>query len=260
MLRMIDTHSHLFTEEFDADRKEVLRRAKEEGISRIYMPNIDETTIDRLLQVCEDNKGYCFPMMGLHPTSVNENFEIALQQVRQCLEEHCDQFVAIGEIGVDLYWDDSFLDQQLEAFDRQVRWALEMNLPIVVHCRKAIQYIYKVLLPYKDTALRGIFHSFTGDPGEAELMLQFERFMIGVNGIVTFKKSTIPAILHQIPFERIVLETDSPYLTPVPHRGERNESSYIRYILMKVADVLGRSPDEVAAQTSDNALRLFAAQ
>lgn len=258
MLRMIDTHSHLFTEEFDADRAEVLKRAKEEGVNRIYMPNIDETTIDRLLQVCEDNSGYCFPMMGLHPTSVNENFEIALQQVRQCLEVHREKFVAVGEIGIDLYWDDTFLQQQLEVFDRQVRWALELNLPIVVHCRKAIQYIYKVLLPYKDTELRGIFHSFTGDPEEAELMLQFERFMIGVNGIVTFKKSTIPAVLPQIPFERIVLETDSPYLTPVPHRGERNESSYICYTLMKVAEVLGRLPEEVAAQTTDNAMRMFA--
>ncbi|MBO7418081.1 MAG: TatD family hydrolase [Bacteroidaceae bacterium] len=260
MLRMIDTHSHLFTEEFDADRAEVLKRAKEEGVSRIYMPNIDETTLDRLLQVCEDNNGYCFPMMGLHPTSVNENFDIALQQVRQCLEAHRDKFVAVGEIGIDLYWDDTFLEQQLEVFDTQIKWALEMNLPIVVHCRKAIHYIYKVLLPYKDTALRGIFHSFTGDSEEAELMLQFERFMIGVNGIVTFKKSAIPAVLPSIPFERIVLETDSPYLTPVPHRGERNESSYIRYTLMKVAEVLSLSPEKVATQTTNNALRMFAAQ
>lgn len=257
MLRIVDTHSHLFTEEFDADRAAVLKRAKDEGVTRIYMPNIDETTIDRLLQVCEDNSGYCFPMMGLHPTSVNEDFEIALQQVHQCLVAHRDKFVAIGEIGVDLYWDDTFLTQQLDVFDRQVKWALELDLPIVVHCRKAIHYIYKVLLPYKDTSLRGIFHSFTGDPEEAELMLQFERFMIGVNGIVTFKKSAIPAILPQLPVERLVLETDSPYLTPVPHRGERNESSYICYTLMKVAQVLGCSPEDLAAQTSANALRMF---
>ena len=151
----------------------------------------------------------------------------------------------------------TFLDQQIEVFDRQVRWALELDLPIVVHCREAIQYIYKVLLPYKDTALRGIFHSFTGDPVEAELMLQFKRFMIGVNGIVTFKKSVIPTILPQLPIERLVLETDSPYLTPVPHRGERNESSYIGYTLMKVAQVLGCKPEELAVQTSENALRLF---
>lgn len=257
MLRIVDTHSHLFTEEFDADRAAVLKRAKDEGVTRIYMPNIDETTIDRLLQVCEDNSGYCFPMMGLHPTSVNEDFEIALQQVHQCLVAHRGKFVAIGEIGVDLYWDDTFLTQQLDVFDRQVKWALELDLPIVVHCRKAIHYIYKVLLPYKDTSLRGIFHSFTGDPEEAELMLQFERFMIGVNGIVTFKKSAIPAILPQLPVERLVLETDSPYLTPVPHRGERNESSYICYTLMKVAQVLGCSPEDLAAQTSANALRMF---
>jgi TatD DNase family protein len=257
MLRIVDTHSHLFTEEFDADRAAVLKRAKDEGVTRIYMPNIDETTIDRLLQVCEDNSGYCFPMMGLHPTSVNEDFEIALQQVHQCLVAHRDKFVAIGEIGVDLYWDDTFLTQQLDVFDRQVKWALELDLPIVVHCRKAIQYIYKVLLPYKESSLRGIFHSFTGDPEEAELMLQFERFMIGVNGIVTFKKSAIPAILPQLPVERLVLETDSPYLTPVPHRGERNESSYICYTLMKVAQVLGCSPEDLAAQTSANALRMF---
>ena len=257
MLRIIDTHSHLFTEEFDADRTAVLRRAKEEGVTRIYMPNIDETTIDRLLQVCEDNSGYCFPMMGLHPTSVNEHFEIALQQIHQCLMTRREQFVAVGEIGLDLYWDDTYLEQQMKVFDLQVRWALEMDLPIVVHCRKAIQYIYKVLYPYKNTALRGIFHSFTGDPEEAELMLQFKRFMIGVNGIVTFKKSALPAILPQIPVERLVLETDAPYLTPVPHRGERNESAYICYTLMKVAQVLGCSPEELADQTSANAMRIF---
>ena len=259
MWPIIDTHSHLFTEEFDTDRTEVLQRAKKQGVTRIYMPNIDETTIDRLLQVCEDNSGYCFPMMGLHPTSVNENFEIALQQVSQCLMTHRNLFVAVGEIGIDLYWDNTFLQQQIEAFDRQVRWALELDLPIVVHCRKAIQYIYKVLLPYKDTTLRGIFHSFTGDSDEVELMLQFDRFMIGVNGIVTFKKSVIPAVLPQLPLERLVLETDSPYLTPVPHRGERNESSYICYTLMKVAQVLGLTPEELAAQTSANALRMFGA-
>lgn len=259
MLRIIDTHSHLFTEEFDADRTAVLKRAEEEGVSRIYMPNIDETTISRLLQVCEDYSGYCFPMMGLHPTSVNEHFEIALQQVHQCLMTHCERFVAVGEIGIDLYWDDTFLEQQIDVFDRQVRWALEMDLPIVVHCRNAFQYIYKVLISYKDTTLRGIFHSFTGDPEEAELMLQFKRFMIGVNGIVTFKKSVIPSVLPQIPVERLVLETDAPYLTPVPHRGERNESAYIRYTLMKVAQVLGCSPEELAEQTTANAMRMFGA-
>ena len=259
MLRIIDTHSHLFTEEFDADRTAVLKRAEEEGVTRIYMPNIDETTISRLLQVCEDYSGYCFPMMGLHPTSVNEHFEIALQQVHQCLMTHRERFVAVGEIGIDLYWDDTFLEQQIDVFDRQVRWALEMDLPIVVHCRNAFQYIYKVLISYKDTPLRGIFHSFTGDPEEAELMLQFKRFMIGVNGIVTFKKSVIPSVLPQIPVERLVLETDAPYLTPVPHRGERNESAYIRYTLMKVAQVLGCSPEELAEQTTANAMRMFGA-
>lgn len=259
MLRIIDTHSHLFTEEFDADRTAVLKRAEEEGVSRIYMPNIDETTISRLLQVCEDYSGYCFPMMGLHPTSVNEHFEIALQQVHQCLMTHRERFVAVGEIGIDLYWDDTFLEQQIDVFGRQVRWALEMDLPIVVHCRNAFQYIYKVLISYKDTTLRGIFHSFTGDPEEAELMLQFKRFMIGVNGIVTFKKSAIPSVLPQIPVERLVLETDAPYLTPVPHRGERNESAYIRYTLMKVAQVLGCSPEELAEQTTANAMRMFGA-
>ena len=259
-MRMIDTHSHLFTEEFDTDRAAVLERAKKEGVTRIYMPNIDETTIESLLRVCEDNSGYCFPMMGLHPTSVNEHYQKALQQVHECLIAHQGRFVAVGEIGIDLYWDDTFLTEQIDVFNRQVQWALELDLPIVVHCRKAFQYIYKVLLPYKDTSLRGIFHSFTGDSEEAGLMLQFERFMLGINGIVTFKKSTIPAILPQIPLERIVLETDSPYLTPVPHRGERNESAYIGYTLMKVAEVLHRSAEEVADQTSENALRMFEAR
>lgn len=259
MWPVIDTHSHLFAEQFDADRAEVLQRAREQGVTRIYMPNIDETTIDRVLKVSEDNSGYCFPMMGLHPTSVNENFEIALQQVRHWLTIRRDQFVAVGEIGIDLYWDDAFLEQQVAVFEQQVKWALELDLPIVVHCRKAMQYIYKVLLPYKDTSLRGIFHSFTGDPEEAELMLRFKRFMIGVNGIVTFKKSAIPTMLPQVPVDRLVLETDAPYLAPAPHRGERNESSYICCTLMKVAQVLACSPEELAAQTSANALRVFGA-
>ena len=257
MWTIIDTHSHLFTEEFDSDRAEVLQRAKEQGVTRIYMPNIDETTIDRLLKVCEDNSGYCFPMMGLHPTSVNENFEIKLQQVYQCLMARRDLFVAVGEIGIDLYWDNTFLDQQIEVFDRQVRWALELDLPIVVHCREAIQYIYKVLLPYKDTALRGIFHSFTGDSVEAELMLQFKRFMIGVNGIVTFKKSVIPTILPQLPIERLVLETDSPYMAPVPHRGKRNESAYIIEIAKELSTLYDKSLNEIDRITTENAIRIF---
>ena len=256
-MRIIDTHSHLFADEFDTDREEVIQRAKDVGVARIYMPNIDDTTIERLLEVCETYKGYCFPLMGLHPTSVTADYKEPLNKVYQCLQSCRNKFVGIGEIGIDLYWDDTFLNQQVKVFETQVRWALELDLPIVIHCRKAMPYIYKVLLPYKETKLRGIFHSFTGEQEEAEMMLEFSRFMIGINGIVTFKKSSIPAILPQIPMQRIVLETDSPYLAPVPHRGRRNESSYIFDTLNKVAEVLKQEPEEVARVTSENALRLF---
>ncbi len=220
------------------------------------MPNIDSTTVEPLLQVCAEYEGYCFPMIGLHPTSVDAGYEKELDIVERWLRSSA-RFVAIGEIGIDLYWDATFLDAQLEAFDKQLRWALEYDLPVVIHSREAFDYIYKVLSAYRDTSLRGILHSFTGTVEEAGQILDLPNFLIGINGVVTFKKSTLPEVLRYIPLSRIVLETDAPYLAPVPNRGKRNESAYVKDTLMKVAEVYGELPEKVAQVTAENALNMF---
>ncbi|WP_308746783.1 TatD family hydrolase [uncultured Bacteroides sp.] len=253
---LIDTHSHLFLEEFSEDLSQVIERAREAGVSYIFMPNIDSTTINPMLSVCAGYPGYCFPMIGLHPTSVNETYEQELAVVHEQLAG-TNRYVAIGEIGLDLYWDKTFLKEQLLVFQRQIEWALEYRLPIVIHSRDAFEYIYKVMEPYKNTPLTGIFHSFTGTVEEAEKLLEFEGFMLGVNGVVTFKKSALPETLLTVPLERIVLETDSPYLTPVPNRGKRNESANVKDTLAKVAEIY-RMPFEYVSQvTSENALKVF---
>ena len=195
-------------------------------------------------------------MIGLHPTSVNANYEKELEIVARELK-FSKEYVAIGEIGMDLYWDKTYLKEQQIVLDKQVNWALEYDLPIVIHCRDAFDYIYKVLEPYKKTPLRGIFHSFTGTAEEATRVLEFSDFFSGINGVVTFKKSHLPEILAGIPLEKIVLETDSPYLTPVPNRGKRNESAYVKDTLMKVSEIYGMSPEAVGDVTSENALKVF---
>ena len=253
---LVDSHSHLFLEEFAEDLPQVIKRAQDAGVTHIFMPNIDSTTIQPLLSVCASYKGLCFPMIGLHPTSVNESYKQELDIVFQQLTAPND-FVAIGEIGLDLYWDKTFLKEQLVAFEQQVEWALEYHLPIVIHTREAFEYIYKVLEPYKRSALTGIFHSFTGTEEEASRLLEFSGFALGINGVVTFKKSQLPEVLKNIPLSRIVLETDSPYLTPVPNRGKRNESAYVKDTLMKVADIYQIAPEVVAEATSENALKVF---
>ena len=253
---LVDSHSHLFLEEFADDLPQVMQRAREAGVTHIFMPNIDSTTIESLLSVCAAYKEFCFPMIGLHPTSVNENYKKELDIVAGQLASS-NGYVAIGEIGLDLYWDKTFLREQLLAFEKQVEWALEYHLPIVIHTREAFDYIYKVLQPYKETGLTGIFHSFTGTSEEAAKLLDFPGFMIGINGVVTFKKSQLPEVLKDVPLARIVLETDSPYLTPVPNRGKRNESARLKDTLIKVAEISRESPEVVAEATSENALKVF---
>lgn len=255
-MRLIDSHSHLFLEEFQSDLPQVMERARAAGVSHIFMPNIDSTTIEPMLRVCSEYKGYCFPMMGLHPTSVNAGYQAELAVVSKHLATQND-YVAVGEIGMDLYWDRTFLREQQIVFERQVQWALEYELPVVIHCREAFDYIYDILKSYKKTHLKGIFHSFTGTADQALRILDFTDFFIGVNGVVTFKKSSLPDVLKSIPLDRIVLETDSPYLTPVPNRGKRNESANVKDTLLKVSEIYGKTPEEVAWVTSENALKVF---
>ena len=253
---LIDTHTHLFDEVFSDDLPQVIERAKAIGVSHVFMPNIDSTTIKAMLSVCDMYKGYCSPMIGLHPTSVNENYERELSIVAQYLAS-ANSFVAIGEIGIDLYWDKTYQKEQQIAFVRQVELALKYNLPIVIHCRKAFNLVYDTLKLYKSTTLSGIFHSFTGEREDIDKMLEFGNFFLGINGIVTFKKSSLPEVLPSIPIERIVLETDSPYLSPVPNRGKRNETANLKYVQAKVADVYHLSLEQVAEITTKNALSLF---
>lgn len=257
-MKLVDSHSHLFLEEFADDLPQVIERAREAGVTHVFMPNIDSTTIQPLLQTCAAYPDYLFPMAGLHPTSVTDTVEQELSIVHEQLQrvEECG-YVAVGEVGLDLYWDQTYLNEQLRAFEQQVEWSLEYHLPLVIHCREAFTYIYKVLQAYRDTPLRGIFHSFTGTADEASLLLEFPGFLLGINGVLTFKKSSLPEVLQSVPLQRLVVETDSPYLTPVPHRGKRNESGYVLHTLCRLAEVYRVSPEKAAIITSENALKVF---
>jgi TatD DNase family protein len=253
---LIDSHSHLYAEEFKDDLPQVIQRAKEAGITHIFMPNEDSTTIKPLLKTCKKYEGYCFPMIGLHPTSVDESYKRELIKIGDALKSE-KSFVAIGEVGLDMHWDKTYLKEQLAVFEQQVCWALESDLPIIIHCRDAFDEMMDVLDHYSGTPLRGIFHSYTGNPFEAVKMLNMPGFLLGINGIVTYRRSVLPDVLGNISIDRIVLETDSPYLTPEPFRGKRNESSYLVYTLKKVADLYDMKPAAVAKKTAENTLKLF---
>jgi TatD DNase family protein len=255
-MNFIDTHSHLFLEEFAEDLPLVMQRAKAAGVSRIYMPNIDCSTIKPLLDTVAQYPDYCFPMIGLHPTSVNADFREELKVMKEMLEQS-HPFVAIGEVGMDLYWDRTFINEQFEAFETQIQWSAEYRLPLVIHSRDSFEEVYQVIKRNEHKNLKGIFHSFTGTKEEAEQLLQFDGFYLGINGVVTFKKSTLPEVLRNVPLERIVLETDSPYLTPIPNRGKRNESANVKDTLLKLAAIYQCSPENVAEITTMNALKIF---
>lgn len=253
---MIDTHSHLFVEEFAEDLCQVIERAKAVGVSKVFMPNIDDTTVGDMLKVYADYQGYCYPMLGLHPTSVSSDFKTRLGILKNRLVT-THPFIAIGEVGMDLYWDKTFLREQQYVLDKQIQWALEHELPLVIHCREAFPELFDVMKPYQNTSFTGIFHSFTGTIDDAGRLMEYSHFMLGINGVVTFKKSTLSEVLKCVPLNRIVLETDSPYLAPVPNRGKRNESSYIKDIAFKLAGIYGVSPEEIDAMTTENALKVF---
>ncbi len=255
-MKFIDSHSHLFLEEFSDDLDQVIQRARATGISHILMPNIDSSTIERMLKVTASYKNYCFPMLGLHPTSVDVHYEKELGTIMNTLET-CNEFVAIGEIGIDLYWDKTYIEEQKYIFERQIQLALEHHLPIVIHCRDAFEYVYDILLKYRDTNLSGVFHSFMGTKEEAEKIIELKHFMLGINGVVTFKKSLLPEVLTHVSLDHIILETDSPYLTPVPHRGRRNESAFLKNTLIKIGDIYHLDIEDVAKQTYKNTLKVF---
>jgi len=254
MNNFIDSHAHIYLDKFKDDLSDVIERAVEKGVSKIFMPNIDHTSIDNMLEVEHNFPKNCFSMMGLHPCSVNKNFEKELYQVEDWLNKK--DFCAIGEIGTDLYWDKSFWQQQQEAFKIQVNWAKERKLPIVIHCRESIDETIEMVEELKDDRLSGVFHCFTGSVEQAR-RIEALGFYLGLGGVSTFKNGGMDQVIPDIDINRIVLETDSPYLAPVPHRGKRNEPSYIPDIAKKIASYKQLGLDEVAEVTTANSLKLF---
>lgn len=253
---MIDTHTHLYSEAFDEDQEQMIARAIEAGVGQFYIPAIDSGYTRRMYELEAKYPDRMHLMMGLHPTSVKENYLEELALVEQAFEER--SFCAVGEIGIDLYWDKSTLEIQKIAFKRQIQLAKKYNLPIVIHCRESFDEIFEVLETERDEKLFGIFHCFTGTIEQAQRAIGFN-MKLGIGGVVTFKNGKIDQFLNQIDIKHIVLETDSPYLTPTPHRGKRNESSYLSLVCNKVAEVYNLSPEEVARITSQNALEVFGA-
>lgn len=250
----IDTHAHIFAKEFDADRDDMMRHAQDHSIGKIFMPNIDHTTIDRMLELEAKYPGVCYSMMGLHPCHVKKDFEKELYIVENWLNKR--KFSAVGEMGTDLYWDKTFWDQQVEAFTIQVGFARKHNLPIVVHCRESIDQTLELVERLQDGKLKGVFHCFTGSKEQAEKLVKLG-FYLGIGGVATFKKGGMENVLPHVPLNRIVLETDSPYLAPTPHRGKRNEPAYIPLIAQRVAELKNTNLAEVQRATTHNALTLF---
>ncbi len=249
-----DTHTHLYLDAFDEDRHEVVRKAIEQDVKYMLMPNIDSSSAEAMIRLWDAFPDNCFPMMGLHPTSVTENFEEELELVAEWHDQ--ENFVAVGEIGIDLYWDQTFQKQQEKAFRYQIDLALKRDLPIVIHSRESFEEIHKILEDYRGTALKGVFHCFSGTADEAEQAIDLG-FYLGIGGVVTFKNSGLDQVVANIDMKHLLLETDSPFLAPVPFRGKRNESAYINLVANKISQVKNVSREEVADITTQNAIDLF---
>ena len=253
-MELIDTHAHIYLEDFDADRTSVVESAIESGVSKILLPNIDVDSIDSLHALCELFPENCLPMMGLHPTSVKEDYRQQLAVLEKLIQTN--RYIAIGEIGLDLYWDQSFKQQQIEALQIQFDWAKNAGLPVAIHTREAFDLMFQEVTKAQDGRLRGVFHCFTGDLDEAKKAMDLG-FLMGIGGVLTYKKSTLPEVLKQLPLSALILETDAPFLPPVPYRGKRNQPLYLMETLKKLAEVKEISVEEIAAATTANARKLF---
>ena len=268
-MEWIDTHCHLDGEEFNDDREAVMQQAREAGVGKIFLPAIDLPTSQRILSLCAQHPDYLYPMVGLHPEEVRADWREQLAEIKKCLTSHHSpltshlspltfKIIAIGEVGLDYYWSREFEQEQLEAFEEQVRWSVETQLPLMIHCRKAQNELVAIIKRYASELPGGVFHCFTGNELEAEQLLQFDRFVLGIGGVLTFKKSHLPEVLPKVvPLDRIVLETDAPYMAPAPMRGKRNEPAFTRFVLEKLAESYGVGPEEVAAKTNANVARVF---
>jgi len=252
---LIDTHTHLFLEQFDEDRSTVVEEALKNDVKKMFLPNIDSNTTEKVVQMAKAYPDICYPVIGLHPTSVKENYRDELEQLEQWLQK--EKFYAIGETGIDLYWDKTFKKEQEEAFKFQINLAKQSSLPLIIHARESFDEIFAIVDDLNDERLKGIFHSFTGTSGQAEKILSYKGFKIGIGGIVTFKNSGLADVVAKIGLEHLVLETDSPYLAPTPKRGKRNESSYLIHIAQKIADIYNTDIETVAKITTQNATTLF---
>lgn len=251
-MNLIETHAHIYLKEFSNDLPQIIENAKEKGVERIYMPNVDHTTIDDMLEVANQYPGYCIPMMGLHPCSVTKGFEKDLYEVEDWLKK--GGFAAVGEIGTDLYWDKTFWPEQQEAFRIQADLATKFNLPMVIHCRDTIDET--IGLVKETNSVNGVFHCFTGSLDQANEIIN-QGFKIGLGGVATFKNGGLEPVMEEVDLKNMVLETDSPYLAPVPYRGKRNEPSYIKLVAERISAVKNISVDEVAEATTTNAIKLF---
>ena len=254
-MQFIDTHCHLDGEEFREDLEAVITRAREAGVAAIGIPGINLQSLDTVIDVCHRYPNYCYPMLGLHPEDVKADWREVLERIKAAITP---EVIAIGEVGLDYYWSREFEKEQLEAFEEQVRWAVELQLPLMIHCRKAQNEMVAIIKKYQKELTGGVFHCFTGNEYEAEELLQFDRFVLGVGGVSTFKKSHLPEVLPAVvPLDRIVLETDAPYMAPVPKRGERNEPAYVAYVLKRLAEAYGVSEEELAQKTNDNCKKVL---
>ena len=254
-MNFIDTHAHLDGEEYNDDRDDVVARAREAGVSAILVPAIHLPSITTVLGVCRRYPGYAYPMIGLHPEEVKADWREVLAEMKKL---YTDEFIAVGEVGLDYYWSCEFEKEQLEAFEDQIQWAIEWNKPLDIHCRKAQNEMVKLLRKYEKDLPGGVFHCFTGNEIEAAELLQFDKFALGVGGVLTFKKSHLPEVLPSaVPLDRIVIETDAPSMAPVPMRGKRNESAYVLHVLERMAECYGVSVEDMAEATNNNVKRIF---
>lgn len=262
-MNYIDTHCHLDGEEFRDDLDAVMLRARTAGCTRIFVPAIDVASSSASLELARRYPGFCYPMAGLHPEEVRADWREQLSAIESILNPqpstlHAPRIIAIGEVGLDFYWSREFETEQLQAFEAQVQWSVETRLPLMIHCRKAQNEMVGILKRYERDLPGGVFHCFTGNEKEAAELLRFDRFVLGIGGVLTFKKSHLPEVLPAaVPLERVVLETDAPYMAPVPMRGQRNEPAFVPYVVSRLAEAYGVSPDEVGRQTTETALRVF---
>ncbi len=251
----IDTHTHLYVDAFDDDRELTVQKALDVGVERMLLPNIDVSTIEPLRNLTKRFPANCYPMMGLHPGSVGDDWEEQLETIKQ--ELYANPYIAVGEIGMDLYWDKTFVNEQREAFRVQVEWAKDLNIPIVIHARDAFQEIYEVLDELNTDELTGVFHCFTGSVEDVQKILSYGGFKLGIGGVLTYKNGKVDQVVKDVALDHLILETDSPYLPPVPYRGKRNESAYLVHVAEKLADVLGEKLSVVEEVTTKNACELF---